>query len=455
MSRRWTLEWMTWFCLALLGIVAEAAAASVLADPRTTLSKTRVDVRWYELARRSELNEQSEASGMPWKRAIGFLAAVGMVLVCMVLLGLLLQCTNRPRMEARHPISAPSGSYPANRTARSMRRGSQMPRPLSQRAQLGSSPSQVGLLDQVQPQPVTSRRARNEAKRARQLPAPPQHLLNSEAAPYSEIKMPPAVHNQGLPLEEYQDYTTITPQKHAGSSRKARPLPLPQPDFGTPLMDMTAPYADSPSLQTYHETSPFESHEVLTQSSEKPTPRSSRGYVPLPEPPMQMTQYNTSSSYMLPDTAYYDTPTYHQEMLNYVEPNQVLRHNNSQRSRRSGLERNNSQLSRVESIGAGDHRRHSRRLPQPPGSRMTTAERLKALRSVTDDMYTDDTSEPVSRRHPANAQPTDTSELYVNDSAQYPVREELRYATQYQPNQPRPKMVATALDSRKRRYNPL
>lgn len=357
--------------------------------------------------------------GMPWHHAVAFLAAVGFILAFMVLLALVLQCANPPRMEARH-YGQPEWQ---NQRMRSQRRVSQNPRPRppSGRPQLGSSPSQVGLLDQVQPQPVSSRRSLREGHRSRQLPVPPQHRVNGEPAPYMGIQMPPAV--RGQPLQDgYSDYTTT---KHAGPSRPARSLPAPPQDYGAPLMDSMTPYHDYVGPQGYAEASPFESHETLNQPSVKAPSRSSRGYVPLPEPPVQMSHFYTE--YAHPQQSYYDNG-YHQHDAGSYDTGRGLRHQNSTRSRRSGgLERTNSQLSRVESIGAGD-RRHSRRLPDTPNKpRMTTAERLQALRSATQDVTYAGEFPPHDASYPAQEE----QDFYTMDTMQYPIRDEHRYANHY------------------------
>lgn len=435
------------------GVAAAAAVGVRDAEHGTSGVTAALAAPAHRLVRRSKDNHDIEASGMPWQRAIAFCAAVGGVLLFMVTLGLVLQVTDRPRMEARHPGVAPvAGGYGAQR-ARSQRRMSQLPRPPSGRPQLGSSPSQIGLLDQVQPQPVASRRARREGRPSRQLPAPPQHLLASEPAPYLGLQMPPAARGpQAPPAGEYAEYTNATYQP-GGPSRAPRTLPLP-PDMGAPLMDApAAPYSEYAASQSYAESSPFETHEVLSQSSMKQTPRSSRGYVPLPEPPIQMT--HVAIEYAQPEPGYYDTPTYQQEVANYAaETSRDLRRKASTRSRTSGLERNGSQLSRVDSIGAGDHRRHSRKLPQPPVPRMTTSERIRALRSVTQDPYLD--NPPLGEGDmPQPAPPVSVQELNGADALSYPVREEHRYTTHYGQSSQRGKRSLAGSDKPKHRYHPI
>ena len=236
-------------------------------------------------------------------------------------------------------------------------------------------------------------------------------------------------------------------------SRAPRTLPLP-PDMGAPLMDApAAPYSEYAASQSYAESSPFETHEVLSQSSMKQTPRSSRGYVPLPEPPIQMT--HVAIEYAQPEPGYYDTPTYQQEVANYAaETSRDLRRKASTRSRTSGLERNGSQLSRVDSIGAGDHRRHSRKLPQPPVPRMTTSERIRALRSVTQDPYLD--NPPLGEGDmPQPAPPVSVQELNGADALSYPVREEHRYTTHYGQSSQRGKRSLAGSDKPKHRYHPI
>lgn len=435
-------------CAASVAAAAAVGAHDAERDASGAHATTAAST--HRFVRRSKDNHEIEASGMPWQRAIGFCAAVGGVLLFMVALGLVLQVTDRPRMEARHPGMAPlPGGYQAQR-ARSQRRASQLPRPPSGRPQLGSSPSQIGLLDQVQPQPVASRRARREGRPSRQLPAPPQHLLASEPAPYLGLQMPPAARGQPAPTGgEYAEYTSGA--YAPGPSRAPRMLPLP-PDAGAPLMEAPgAPYSEYAASHSYADSSPFETHEVLTQSSTKQTPRSSRGYVPLPEPPIQMT--HVATEYVQPEPGYYDTPTYQQEVAHYADTSRDLRHKTSTRSRASGLERNNSQLSRVDSIGAGDHRRHSRKLPQPPVPRMTTSERIRALRSVTQETYLDDP--PLGADAAQPAPPVSVQGLNGADTLSYPVREEHRYATHYGQTGPYGKRAVAGSDVSKHRYHPI
>lgn len=442
--------------LSLFSSLAAADAASP-ASLFASVSQRGEALRAHPLVRRSPYNHDIEASGMPWKNAVGFLAAIAFVLGVMIFLALVLQCANPPRMEARHfPVPQHAAPYAPTR-ARSQRRISQLPRPPSGRTQLGSSPSQVGLLDQVQPQPVTSRRARRDGRRSRQLPDPPQHLLASEpaaAAPYTEIAMPPAVRGQHAP-QEYYEYTT--PSAQPGSSRRSRNLPLPPPDLGAPLMDPVGAYSEYHEAPTYADASPFEAHDRALAT--RMPPRSARGYVPLPEPPMQTPYPYTDAAPVEP--GYYDTPVYQQELSRYSEGNRSIHKQNSMRSRHSGLERTSSQLSRVDSIGAGDHRRHSRKLPQPPVPRMTTAERVKALRSVTQqDMYGDEAPVRPSRELPKPAPPVGLQDLYHPDALSYPVREEHRYGTGALRDEPRYgssnyRTRKSSSDRPKHRYKPI
>lgn len=375
------------------------------------------------LSRRDE--HTIEQAGLPWRNGVAFVAAVGVVLVVMLILGTIMQFANPPRLEAHHTAFPTAGPASIPQRMRSQRRVSQAVRPPSGRNQIASSPSQIGLLDQAQPQPLTSRRARKEGRVSRQLPAPPpQHLMGNEPSPYMEIQMPPVA--RGQPVQSgYQDYTT-------GQYRHGPPRALPAP----PAVDWTggradvysAPYGDySQAYGThYAEMSPFESHEALTQSSTKATPRSSRGYVAVHEPSSNMSATQNYTDYAYPLEPYYEQePQYqdHQPQLN---------HKASTRSRNSQLSRNGSQLSRVDSIGAGDYRRHSRKLPQPPnGKRMTTAERIQALRTAKQDVSF--TAEPRMTRKSRDLPepPMDDHDLYAMDAMQYPVRDEHRYTSHY------------------------
>ncbi|WFC96710.1 hypothetical protein MBRA1_003373 [Malassezia brasiliensis] len=430
--------------------VAAAAAVDAHDAERGASGAHAALASTHRLVRRSMTNHDVEASGMPWQRAIAFVAAVGGVLLFVLTLGLVLQVTDRPRMEARHPGAVPvPGGYQAQR-ARSQRHTSQLPRPPSGRPQLGSSPSQIGLLDQVQPQPVASRRARREGRPSRQLPAPPQHLLASEPAPYLGLQMPPTARGQLPPTgAEYAEYTSGA--YAPGPSRAPRMLPLP-PDLGAPLIEAPgAPYSEYAASHSYADSSPFETQEVLTQSSTKQTPRSSRGYVPLPEPPIQMT--HVATEYVQPEVGYYDTPTYQQEVAHYADAGREVRRKASTRSRGSGLERKSSQLSRVDSIGAGDPRRHSRKLPQPPVPRMSTTERIRALRSVMQDSYLDDP--PLGADAAQPAPPVSVQALSGADALGYPVREEHRYATHYGHPNPYDRRAVAGSDVPRHRYYPI
>lgn len=266
--------------------------------------------------------------------------------------------------------------------------------------------------------------------------------------------MPPAVRGQHAP-QEYYEYTT--PSAQPGSSRRSRNLPLPPPDLGAPLMDPVGAYSEYHEAPTYADASPFEAHDRALAT--RMPPRSARGYVPLPEPPMQTPYPYTDAAPVEP--GYYDTPVYQQELSRYSEGNRSIHKQNSMRSRHSGLERTSSQLSRVDSIGAGDHRRHSRKLPQPPVPRMTTAERVKALRSVTQqDMYGDEAPVRPSRELPKPAPPVGLQDLYHPDALSYPVREEHRYGTGALRDEPRYgssnyRTRKSSSDRPKHRYKPI
>ena len=85
------------------GVAAAAAVGVRDAEHGTSGVTAALAAPAHRLVRRSKDNHDIEASGMPWQRAIAFCAAVGGVLLFMVTLGLVLQVTDRPRMEARHP----------------------------------------------------------------------------------------------------------------------------------------------------------------------------------------------------------------------------------------------------------------------------------------------------------------------------------------------------------------
>lgn len=356
---------------------------------------------------------------------MGFIAVVLLLLAIMLVISLILKAANPPRIEARHQ------GFPTPWTGRqrvnSQYKGSQAPRPLSGR-QLGTTPSQIGLLDQAQPQPMGSQRGK-DSRVSRQLPAPPQ-FGRAEAAPFMQIQVPPAVRGQS-DMGGHQNYTTGSPTMDAPAGAY-RALPAPPPN-GAPAGGMAlAPVQRSPR---------------------KSQMRYSRGYIPLPEPPVT--------------TAGQPYTDYSQPMQEYFMPvpdedtqaeagTSALRHTTSTRSRRSQqLERNGSQLSRVESIGAGDHRRHSRRLPQPKQQRMTTAERINALRTAKQDtIMTVDSQAPRAAPAGSKLPEADFNDLYAMDALQYPVRGEHRYSTHYSPHQ-RPPPAPVAQESAYQRYHPI
>lgn len=151
-------------------------------------------------------------------------------------------------------------------------------------------------------------------------------------------------------------------------------------------------------------------------ASRQRSSRSSRGYVPLPEPPVSnQARYSDGAGG-------YERASYYDGALSYYD-------SHPQGTDKTGEWRQSqtSQLSRVDSVGAGDHRRHSRRGRGTGRRHQSTAERIRALRSATADT---DASVPskYSNEQQAASYAYDTQ----LDMDQYPVREEYRYQSQPQ-----------------------
>lgn len=324
--------------------------------------------------------------------------------IILLLLGALLKLLNPPRLEARHASLPPVGVRPG--VAGRLRPTSEV------KGHTGNATaSQANLLSSV---PVQGYSQPSHSKNV----VPYSYANASQPAPYLQATQSSS--NAALPNSK-------PPRSKA---RKSRALPAPPIEsYADQQYRYNSGYAD-PYATNSQDQSPFESHHEMASATVSRSSRSSRGYVPLPEPPVNSNAY---SNYRDDRNSYYDGA------LNYY--NQPS-HGSSHYRTKSG----SSQLSRVESIGAGDHRRHSTRRGRNGSTRkMTTAERVRALREAnTDgkdstlnksyadgtafDFYTDSGSKQAYANDSAFSNGTYAYVADDHDSQYYPVKEEYRYA---------------------------
>lgn len=246
-----------------------------------------------------------------------------------------------------------------------------------------ASASTVGLLDQVQPQPMISKQNLAESSTLN---------MNGTNGSYMQQPMP-------TPLTARQPTYTY---EGALVPHHSRPLPVAPGTNMSPFSENGSSYFDT--------RNDFEQLYFGGVYDSKAAPpihhmmQNSFGYMPIPEPPAP------------PKSVDYDCATHRivDHYSNAQSPSRPyrpsLRRNPSTYSRCSRNSQT-SQSSRIESIGAGD-RRHSRRLPEPP--KMSTAERIRALRAAT-----------------ADVMPAPTALESDMGVMQYPVRENYRYQNHY------------------------
>lgn len=339
-------------------------------------------------------------AGIPDHSAIAFIAAFAVLFGILLVVGLFLKLLNPPRLEARH-ATLPVGVRP--NVSRHRRPPSGVKNTMGH-----ASASQANLLAPGSVQGYSQ---------------PPSNTVttlssypNSQPAPYLHATQA----SSNVPLSN----TTTSRSK----ARKSRALPAPPiGSYSDQKYRYSTGYAD-PYASSSQELSPFESqNEVAPVTTSRPS-RLSRGYVPLPEPPVN----NSSRD---------DRISYYDGALNYYNQPQSGPSTTYHYRTKSG----SSQLSRVESIGAGDPRRHSKRGRNNSTRKMTTAERVRALREANLDAkdgspskgYTDGTTyEPYSDwgyqpTYANDSSYTNGAYAYVTDdyeSQYYPVKEEYRYA---------------------------
>ncbi|WFD19568.1 hypothetical protein MCAP1_001802 [Malassezia caprae] len=342
---------------------------------------------------------------IPENSAIAFVVAFGALFIIVVLLGLLLKVLNPPRLEARHASLPPVGVRPA---ATGRRRPA-----LDDKGRVSNAAaSQANLLTQPSAQGYS--------------PTP-----SNSVTPYSYANVSqPAPYLQST--HSSSDAALLSHKPGRSKARKSRALPVPPFESNADQQYRYNSGNADPYAANIRDQSPFESqHEVAPATTTRPS-RSSRGYVPLPEPPLNTNAY---SDYRDDRISYYDGA------LNYY--NQPQRASNTSHHYRT--KSGSSQLSRVDSIGAGDHRRHnSKRSRKGSTRKMTTAERVRALREANADAkesspskeYADGTAfEPYtdSGYHQPYANDSAYSNgayAYVaddNESQYFPVKEEFRY----------------------------
>lgn len=383
--------------------------SAMMLAPVTAMPTASDSTTMYSFEKRSNTHFQ----GIRWQNALGFLAACCGVFCGMVLLAIILKFANPPHMEARHhtqgmyqyPVQGPPRSTFASHSKGTTRQPSFKRGGYPGTQQL-SSPSQQGLLDEVQPRPMASRRA---------LPVTPQdsYSYRGNQRPVSPVPLTPAggaiqppiaarsVQTDGYATPGTYDTPLRGPSRQSGTagvssdssssrggqySQYAQQQPYSY-SYGQGQYDpyqhnrysqyggydqngqYYRQYGQSQRYSNYggSQQNQFEGYATTEPQAQSNVPffgnRQSRGYVPLPNPP-------TGESHA-------QEPPEPWQLAHRNQGN-GLGYNTSHRSQ---LSRNSSQLSRVESIGAGDYRRHSRRAQKERQS-VTTSERIAALRSA-------------------------------------------------------------------------
>jgi len=378
--------------------------------------------------------------------SIAFVAACGSIFVVAVVLGLILKFTNPPRLEAFHP------SHGALLGQRARRHGQQV-----RSSQADMSKSTVNLLHQMPPAAVSS-----------------QNLSASDpfegGEPVNQVATTSRYMQPGVPQAgATMDLQPAAVSDSTGQSRrKHRPRALPQPpittthpgnsfqaggayyqnayagssnvgmgyttDYDLPYgygkhWDTQAGYSNALPYSTHYqssgppnEVSPFDAYTVSPAVTQPfgSSYRTPNGYAPLPD---------VSNNYASMPEYYYNAG---------IAPNSTsLRHKNSGAS-----------VHRVDSVSAGDHRRHSQRgkngtksrasshaaplkrysntAYQPPSTAAQYASNYQTSYPYTDGSYADGYAS-----HAMPAYDYGDNATYHQNYASYPLREEYKYSTPY------------------------
>ncbi|WFD34421.1 hypothetical protein MCUN1_001262 [Malassezia cuniculi] len=338
--------WDTMRIHAPFSMTMVLAAATVLPHAVRAVSTGYDASAVHELVKRKRV---SLTDTIPARWAISFFAGVFGVFILFIIIGLLLKLINPPRAQSRHfapPVRQGMRQASTRRTAG-----------------YGPSQSQVRLLD-TQSQPyATPSYSYSDAPAA-----VPQPRIQHPAATYNYDEMDRADQRMVYPRGGYE-YLPL---------RKASPMGF---NMSANDLSQSSPSLEDSPFEVYESNaySPVSLHAPTTVASVQPQ-RQSRG--PLPLPPKRTPSATRTRNYY---QQYAPQPTEVQGTAYSVYGAARPSRKASQRSTHSAVSRTSSQLSRVESIGAGDYRRSSRfdsgRYDRRR-SQMTTAERLAALRAA-------------------------------------------------------------------------
>lgn len=378
--------------------------------------------------------------------AIAFVAACGSIFVVAVVLGSILKFTNPPRLEAFHP------SHGALLRQRAMN-NDQKVRP----SQADMSKSTVNLLHRMPPAAVSSQNL--SANDPFEGGEPVTQIATTSR--YLQPEVPQTNAAMDLKPVAVSDSTRQTRKKHR--SRALPQPPIATADHGSSYQtggayyqdayagpsnvgtgyaadydarygydkrwDTQAGYSNALPYSTYYqssglpnEVSPFNAYQVSPAMTQPygSSSRTSNGYAPLPD---------LTNNYASMPEYYYNAET--------TTGSTSLRHNNSGAS-----------MHRVDSVSAGDHRRHSQRGRNGTKSRTTsngmpskrysntayqrpTTAAQSATNYQTSYPYTDGS---YAYGYASYATPTygyTDNGAYDPSYASYPLRDEYKYSTPY------------------------
>lgn len=302
--------------------LALASAAAVAGAAAAPLDAAAYDPHAMHVFERRRPRRVSTYYTIRWEWAVAFFVGCFGLFVVAILLGLVLKVLNPPRREARHYHAPPASSVPGP----------------------SQSQSHAGLHD-----------ARGMHYGAQPTLA---YSDNPHMVPQPRIQAPAAT---------YTHDDMDRDQRYLFSRSGNGYIPMHKGNLSSNDLTHSPPSSDESPFEVY-ESQPYAAQGyplVPTSVAQSRPQRASRG--PLPQPPRHSRSARRSRNEL-------QGPSY-----SAFGASRMARAP-SQRSTNSQLSRGSSQLSRVESIGAGSYRRKSR--SERRRSQMTTAERLAALRSA-------------------------------------------------------------------------
>lgn len=386
------------------------------------------------------------------KSSIAFISSCAFLFILAVLIALVLQCTNPPRLEARHPSLPPVGvrkrddqvnavQYPAPAPTTET---SQLPTNPLNRAQPAASMSSQTLsmdpfendttkqpfvqssygqlsqptVDATAPilQPVAET-GRYKKTRSRALPQPPVPSRSDHGSHQGYYANGTSAYNNAS-ATGYSDVGNVYNQQGYGYGYGY--------GYGTGTGASTG-YTHVPNYAYPYEgmyqdaSSPFNAYEVSAPVRGQASYQS-HGYVPLPVPSASQPYGN----YQDPNTFNSVSPSQHwSSKYNDYSHHRPLARHASQAS--SGK---NSHLSRVDSVGAGDYRRHSQRRRNRKSEADTTLEKSQPRKSFADTTGNKQAPTPYSYDPGFSVAPNETFAVNYsfNEDSHYPLRDEYKYS---------------------------